>query len=331
MIPAATSLRKHCTQASSNGAGSKRCQKAPREQQTALATRPFLQWIYPKNPLFTETAMRQLGNWQARSFGLRCTAAILIIALLYAVRAQTPLMCSDRAPDPPVFDYRVVNTYPHDPRAYTQGLVYYRGFLFESTGRKGRSTLRKVRLETGEVIQQYPLDGKYFAEGLTDWGNFLIQLTWRSGIGFVYNLETFAMERQFSYTGEGWGLTHDRKHLIMSDGSSMLRLLDPVTFRETGKLKVTDRGKPVENLNELQFVHNEIFANVWRTQRIARIDPQSGDVTGWIDLGGLLPASNHTSIEAVLNGIAYDAAGDRLFVTGKLWPRLFEIQLERRR
>jgi glutamine cyclotransferase len=233
-------------------------------------------------------------------------------------------------PNPPVFGYRVVNTYPHDPRAYTQGLVYYDGFLFESTGRKGRSTLRKVRLETGEVIQQHPLDGKYFAEGLTVWGNSLIQLTWRSGIGFVCDLRTFRTERQFSYAGEGWGLTHDRENLIMSDGSSTLRFLDPVRLREIRCLAVEDRGTPVENLNELQFVHNEVFANVWHTDRIARIDPQSGHVIGWIDLSGLLPASDRTSTEAVLNGIAYDTAGDRLFVTGKLWPKLFEIQLERR-
>jgi glutaminyl-peptide cyclotransferase len=230
------------------------------------------------------------------------------------------------------YGYRIVNAYPHDSRAYTQGLIYRDGFLYESTGLNGRSTLRKVRLQTGEVVQEHRVDPRYFAEGLTDWGNRLIQLTWQTNVGFVYDLATFSPVRTFPYQGEGWGLTHDGKRLIMSDGqpAGQLRLLDPASFKETGRLTVRDSGRPVKDLNELEFVRGEVFANVWQTDRICRIDLQSGNVIGWIDLAGLLPAAQRPDPDAVLNGIAYDAAGDRLFVTGKLWPRLFEIRLERR-
>jgi glutaminyl-peptide cyclotransferase len=228
------------------------------------------------------------------------------------------------------YGYRIVHTYPHDPQAFTQGLVYRNGFLYESTGLNGRSSLRKVALETGEVVQREDVASQYFAEGLTDWGGRLMQLTYQTGVGFVYDLATFKLERTFRYAGEGWGLTHDRTRLIMSDGSSSLRFLDPATFQETGRLAVKDGDSPVENLNDLEYVRNEIFANVWHGDRIARIDPGSGRVTGWIDLTGLLSPMYPRDAEAVLNGIAYDAAGDRLFVTGKLWPKLFEITLERR-
>jgi glutaminyl-peptide cyclotransferase len=232
---------------------------------------------------------------------------------------------------PPVYGYKVVKAYPHDPEAYTQGLIYRDTFLYESTGRNGHSTLRKVKLETGEVLQQERLDPKYFAEGLTDWNGRLIQLTWRSNLGFVYDATTFRLERTFLYMGEGWGLTHDGKRLIMSDGSDTLRFLDAVTFQERGRLSVTDGRLPVGNLNELEFVGGEIYANVWHTDRIARISPESGRIVGWIDLTGLLPKVYQLEPEAVLNRIAYDAAGDRLFLTGKLWPKLFEITLVRRR
>lgn len=235
-----------------------------------------------------------------------------------------------QAAAPVQYGFRVVNTYPHDSRAFTQGLIYRDGFLYESTGLAGRSSLRKVRLETGAVVRQKAVESKYFAEGLTDWNTELVQLTWQTHVAFRYDLATFAVRGTFSYTGEGWGLTHDRRRLIMSDGTEFLRFLNPATFEETGRLTVTDRGRPVEDLNELELVREEIFANVWQTDRIARISPQSGRVTGWIDLTGLLPASDRGDPDAVLNGIAYDAAKDRLFVTGKLWPRLFEIQLVRR-
>jgi len=221
--------------------------------------------------------------------------------------------------------YRVVNVYPHDAEAYTQGLIFKDGVLFESTGLNGRSTLRKVRLETGEVVQQRRIESAYFAEGLTEWHGELIQLTWRSQIAFVYDLATFAPRRTLSYPGEGWGLTHDDRSLILSDGSGTLRFLDPVTFRETRRISVTDGSAPVSELNELEYVEGEIYANVWLTDRIARIDPQSGRVKAWIDLHGLLSSGYRLSGEAVLNGIAYDQAGKRIFVTGKLWPKLFEI------
>lgn len=259
----------------------------------------------------------------------RLAVALLGIAALAAGCGRGPSGLSVRTANPPLYGYRVVNAYPHDPRARTQGLVYRDGLLFESTGLKGRSTLRKVRLESGEVVQQRALDATYFGEGLTDWGNRLVQLTWLSNTGLLWDLRTFRAQDRFAYSGEGWGLTHDRRRLIMSDGSSTLRFLDPRTFRVIGQLAVKDGTEPVENLNELEYVRNEIFANVWHTDRIARIDPRSGQVIGWVDLSGLLPAGDRpTDSDAVLNGIAYDAATDRLFVTGKLWPRLFEITLK---
>jgi glutamine cyclotransferase len=228
----------------------------------------------------------------------------------------------------PVYGYTVVNSYPHDPQAFTQGLIFRDGVLYESTGLNGQSSVRKVRLETGEVLQRYNVDARYFAEGLTDWGNRLIQLTYTTKIGFVYDLATFTLQRTFDYTGQGWGLTRDQKRLIMSDGTSALRFFDPETLRETGRVTVREEGRPLENLNELEWVKGEIFANVWLTDRIAIISPESGRVSAWLDLAGIR-GPVRTSTDDVLNGIAYDAAGDRLFVTGKLWPRLFEIRIKR--
>ena len=241
--------------------------------------------------------------------------------------------CTGNVQDPiqsqPLYGYRVVNTYPHDSQAYTQGLVFRDGFLFESTGLNGRSSLRKVKLETGEVLQQERIDPQYFAEGLTDWGGQLVQLTWQSNVGFVYDLATLGLQRTFRLTGEGWGLTHDGSRLIASDGTDILRFLDPDTFQARSQVSVRDGGVPVKDLNELEYVRGEIYANVWHTNRIARISPESGRVVGWIDLTGILPGANQLDSEAVLNGIAFDSAQDRLFVTGKLWPKLFEIKLER--
>ena len=225
----------------------------------------------------------------------------------------------------PQYTYQVVRVYPHDPAAFTQGLQYIDGALYEGTGLNGRSSIRKVKLETGEVLQKYDLTAQYFGEGITVWKNDLIELTWQSGIAFVYDKTTFQPRRRFNYLGEGWGLTHDDVNLIMSDGTDRLRLLDPATFAERRRIQVTAGGLPVQNLNELEFVKGEIFANIWQTERIARIAPD-GRVVGWIDLGGLLAPSERAGLD-VLNGIAYDAAKDRLFVTGKLWPKLFEIRL----
>jgi glutamine cyclotransferase len=223
--------------------------------------------------------------------------------------------------------YKVLHTYPHDSSAYTQGLIYLDGHLYESTGLNGRSSLRMVDLETGRALQSAPVPSQYFAEGLTNWGSTLIQLTWRSHIAFVYDRFSFRLLRTFHYDGEGWGLTQDGKNLILSDGSATLRFLDPATFQVARSIVVNDQGSPINQLNELEYVHGEIYANVWHTDRIARIAPSTGKVLGWIDLSGLLPADQHPDPEAVLNGIAYDAEHDRLFVTGKLWPELFEIRI----
>ncbi len=230
------------------------------------------------------------------------------------------------AAEAPVYTYRVVKTYPHDPAAFTQGLIYLAGVLYEGTGLYGRSTLRKVKLETGQVLQEKHIEEQYFGEGITDWGGELIQLTWQSGVGFVWDRGTFSMKKRFSYPGEGWGLTHDSKRLILSDGSPVLRFLDPQTLAEKGRLAVLDGRRPVINLNELEWIKGEIWANIWQSERIARISPQTGQVVGWIDMTGLLSAADRRETD-VLNGIAYDEKTDRIFVTGKLWPKLFEIKV----
>ena len=236
---------------------------------------------------------------------------------------------SEAARPPTRIAHVVVNTYPHDRGAFTQGLVFRDGHLYESTGLNGRSSLRKVELETGKVLQQHDVDPAYFAEGLTDWNNRLIQITWQSQTGFVYDLETFKPQRTFTYAGEGWGLTHDGKRLIMSDGSATLRFLDPKTFSETGRLAVTYQGQPLAQLNELEMVKGELFANVWGTPHVVVIDLASGRVTGQIDFSQLLGVADRTPPVDVLNGIAWDARNERLFVTGKLWPKLFEVRLTR--
>ena len=226
----------------------------------------------------------------------------------------------------PVYQHRVVRTFPHDRKAFTQGLVYRDGVFYESTGQYGESSLRKVDIETGKVLRAQAVDAKYFAEGLTDWGETLVQLTWRTGVAFVYDRETFKQVGRFEYTGEGWGLTRTDRHLVMSNGSPTLKLLDPVTFAQVSTLQVHDEHGPVTALNELEMVKGTIFANVWQLHRLAMIDPGSGSVTGWLDLEGLLPASERARVD-VLNGIAYDTAGDRLFVTGKWWPTVFQVEV----
>jgi glutamine cyclotransferase len=250
---------------------------------------------------------------------------VLAIAACWLVSHGAPGLSAQRHAS--VDTFRVVKSYPHDAAAYTQGLIYRDGFLFESTGLNGQSTLRKVKLETGEVVQQHRLDAAYFGEGLAEWNGQLVQLTWRSNVAFVYDLASFSLRRTLSYTGEGWGLTRDQKGFILSDGTDQLRFFDPDTFREVRRLTVTDGGVPVRNLNELEYVRGEVYANVWHTDRIARISPQSARVVGWIDLRSLMATGYRLDPEAVLNGIAYDATTNRLFVTGKLWPRLFEIEV----
>lgn len=228
---------------------------------------------------------------------------------------------------PREYTFKVVNSFPHDPAAFTQGLVYRDGFLYEGTGLNGRSQLRKVRLETGEVVQHAGLDREFFGEGIAIVENKVFQLTWQSHVGFVYNLADFKLLRQFSYPGEGWGLTSHGNELFMSDGSAQIRLLDATTFKEKRRFTIRDGATPIDQLNELEYVEGELFANIWQTDRIARISPVSGKVVGWIDLTGLLSSVFRRREDAVLNGIAYDAAHKRLFVTGKLWPKIFEIQL----
>lgn len=245
----------------------------------------------------------------------------------WALLAALAMVAPVRAATIPTYGYQVVRSYPHDVNAFTQGLFYKDGFMYESTGLLGRSSVRKVRLETGEVLLRADLPPELFGEGITYWEQRLITLTWYSQVGYVLDLPSFALVRNFSYKGEGWGLTRNDRHIIMSDGTPELRFLDPQTLAEVRRVRVTADGKPVSQLNELEWVEGQVFANVWQTDLIARIDPQSGEVVGWINLAGILPAYDHTRETNVLNGIAYDAPSKRLFVTGKLWPKLFEIRL----
>jgi glutamine cyclotransferase len=250
---------------------------------------------------------------------LRRFLSALAIAL---VAAATPA-----AGALPVYGYEVKAVFPHDPAAYTEGLFYLDGFLYEATGMWGRSSLRKVRLKDGQVVQSQTIPPALFGEGIVNWGDQIISLTWRDQIGFRWDLKSFRQLGTFNYVGEGWALTQDGRRLIMSDGTPVLKVLDPRSLAEVRRITVTADGLPVANLNELEWVKGEILANVWQTNRIARIDPATGIVKGWIDLSGLPEAQHQADQDAVLNGIAYDADHDRLFVTGKDWPHLYEIRL----
>jgi glutaminyl-peptide cyclotransferase len=259
--------------------------------------------------------------------GVRTPLALIVAGamsvFLTACSASTPAAAQQT-----LYDYEIVNTYPHDPEAFTQGLFFLDGALYESTGLKGRSSLRKVDLETGHVLQRYDLPPDIFGEGITNWKNRVVQITWRSQRGFVYDLASFEQKKTFTYPGEGWGIAQDGRRLIMSDGSADLRFLDPKSLRETGRVRITHRGKPVARLNELEYVDGAVFANIWQSDLIVQIDPESGVVSGVIDLRGLRGALGPDAHNAdVLNGIAYDSKNGRLFVTGKLWPALFEIRL----
>ena len=227
----------------------------------------------------------------------------------------------------PVYTYKVVNTYPHDRSAFTEGLVFEDGVLYEGTGLRGYSNLRRVKLETGEILQIRELSSQFFGEGVTLYGNKIIQLTWQSHIGFIYDKHSFKLVQEFNYPDEGWGITHDGKHLIMSDGTATLHFLDPETFEEISQIEVSANNIPVTRINELEYIQGEIYANIWQTERIARIDPLTGQVIGWIDLKGILSLKDDSETVDVLNGIAYDLKNSRLFMTGKFWPKLFEIEL----
>jgi len=231
----------------------------------------------------------------------------------------------------PVQSYKVVATFPHDTSSFTQGLVFHNGELYESTGLEGESTLRRVDITTGRTLQRAEVPAKYFAEGLALVGDELLQLTWQSKIGFVYDRASFAQKRTFTYNTEGWGIAYDgASQLVMSDGSDTLTFLDPKTFAVAKTLKVQDAGRAVGNLNELEWIEGEIWANVWTTDRIARISPNTGIVNAWIDLSTLYPLSQRTPPADVLNGIAYDKATRRIFITGKKWPRLYQITVSDR-
>jgi len=255
----------------------------------------------------------------------RVAVIFLFVALGRVVSSQASRPI--QAAGPPEYTFRVIQAFPHDPTAYTQGLLYADGFLYEGTGLHGSSSLRKVRLETGEVVQRVDLAPEFFGEGITLLRNEILQLTWQSQTGFVYSASDFRLLRRFSYPGEGWGLATNGREVFMSDGTDEIRILDGNTLKEKRRLKVHDGNVSIAQLNELEFVEGEIFANVWQTDRIARISPQDGRVVGWIDLKGILSPMYHLERDAVLNGIAYDPTAKRLFVTGKLWPRIFHIQL----
>jgi glutaminyl-peptide cyclotransferase len=262
------------------------------------------------------------------------TALVWLALAWLGLAAASPALAAQPPDDSavPVYGYDIVHTYPHDTSAFTEGLFYLNGFLYESTGLNGHSSIRRERLESGKVLQQIEVPSQYFGEGIVNWNNRLVALTWKAQTGFVYDLATFRQLRRFTYRGEGWGLTQNGRWIIMSDGTPELRFLDPDTLQEAGRLLVTYAGRPLRDLNELEWVKGEIYANVWQTNWIVRIDPDSGAVVGLVDLSGLLKPADITPGQTdVLNGIAYDARGDRLFVTGKKWPKLFEIRLHRKR
>jgi len=255
------------------------------------------------------------------------------VILLIAAGLAAPSCGSGNGtkPEPgvPKYSYEVVHVYPHDTRAFTQGLIFQDGKLLESTGQEGQSTLRSVDLESGQVVKKVDVPKQYFAEGMTVLNGKIYQLTWQHQLGFIYDYQTFEKTGQFNYQGEGWGLTNDGKSLILSDGSNRIRFIEPGTFQVTKTIAVTANGKPVNELNELEFVQGEIYANIWHDQRIVTINPETGSVTSWIDFTGLLKPGEARDSEAVLNGIAVDPASGRLFVTGKLWPKLFEVKIKR--
>ena len=264
-------------------------------------------------------------------FGGLVTGIITVIAgvIILLLVLNKPREIRNSIPEEftPVMTYEILNEFPHDPQAFTQGLVYHDGFLYESTGLYNESSLRKVDLETGEVLEQLDLPDEYFAEGLAFYDNKLYQLTWREGTGFIYSLEDFALLDQFNYQTEGWGLAYDGKRLIMSDGTNNIYFLDPGSQQIVKTIEVTFMGEEIDHLNELEYIRGELFANIWQRDYIVRIDPETGDVLGILDLTGILPEELQTAETDVLNGIAYDPAADRLFITGKRWQRLYEIRL----
>jgi glutamine cyclotransferase len=264
---------------------------------------------------------------QSHRFIIYITVAVLALLLVYLSETGRSPLRSILGRGAPTYTYRVLNVYPHDPQAWTQGLVFADGVLYEGTGRHARSSLREVDIATGEILNMHRLPDNLFGEGVAIVGDKIFQLTFRSGTAFVYDRDSFRQLDRFTYSGQGWGLTFDGKHLIMSDGTSVLYFLEPQDFKRIKQIIVKDGDRAVIGINELEYVKGEIYANAWPTDLIARISPKTGRVVGWVDLSGLLSPDARTDSTGVLNGIAYDRAGDRLFVTGKLWPHLFEIQV----
>ena len=262
----------------------------------------------------------------AKTFFL--TALALLLPICSSCQSGTATTAGANGKTPR-YSYEVVKVYPHDQEAFTQGLVFRDGKLLESTGQEGRSTLRSVDLDSGQALKKINLAAQYFGEGVTVLDGKVYQLTWQHHLGLIYDYQTLQQISQFSSAGEGWGLTNDGHSLILSDGSNRLRFMDPGSFNVTKTIAVTDNGKPVNKLNELEYIHGEVFANIWHDQRIVSINPQTGAVTSWIDCSGLLSQSEMRDQEAVLNGIAFDSVNERLFVTGKLWPKLFEIRIKK--
>jgi glutamine cyclotransferase len=276
---------------------------------------------------------RSLFSSLPQKASLRTTLIGTLLIFISALACQTASIANLKASrngTVPLYSYEVVHTWPHDPAAFTQGLVFNDGELLESTGRVGQSSLRRVAIESGQVLQRIEVAPPYFAEGTTLLNGKIYQLTWQHQLGFIYDASTFEKLGEFHYAGDGWGLANDGQSLILSDGSNRIRFLDPANFEVRKTIAVVDGRSAINELNELEYVQGEIYANIWHADRIARIDPQTGSVVGWIDLTGILALGEVSDEEAVLNGIAYDETNRRLFVTGNLWPKLFEIRLIRK-
>ncbi len=264
---------------------------------------------------------------------LKCSTVILGLVICFSfwhsdyLVAFTNSSYANEKIDTPVFGYKIVNTYPHNTNSFTQGLIFDKGVLYESTGLNGRSAVKIVDLKTGKTLKSHELPDNYFGEGIAIIENKIIQLTWRSKTGFVYDKKTLKLIKKFSYQTQGWGITYDGKYLIISDGSAVLYFMDPNTFKVVGTLEVYGDNGKVSKLNELEYINGEIYANIWGTEKIARINPKTGRVTAWIDLSGLLNKEDKKNRVDVLNGIAFNSDKGSLFVTGKLWPKMFEIEL----
>jgi glutamine cyclotransferase len=277
-----------------------------------------------------DVAMSANVTYSKKTMPRRFGVAFVILSLISSVIGFSAFAQFKKLPKGEIWGYKVVATYPHDHNAFTQGLVFTKGLLLEGTGKKGDSSLRLVDLETGKVQKRADLNSHYFGEGITVLGNRVYQLTWQNRIGLVYDLDTFDVERTFQYTGEGWGLTNDGKRLLMSDGTAIIRFIDPTSFEVVKRITAHGPEGKINKLNELEYVNGEIWANIWYEDRIVRLSPDNGEVLGWVDLSGLYPRSKRGSNEDVLNGIAYDAETKRLLVTGKNWPKLYEITVGRK-